>query len=67
MKLTPEQREQRQNNSLYDLQKLIDRIRSVRILTGEDPKNKEEIDKEITDLVNKLDKKHYEIFEEMTK
>ena len=57
--------EQQQKNILYILEKLLNDIRSARYKTGEEHKNKKSIDDKIIELSNKLDRKHYKIFESM--
>jgi hypothetical protein len=54
--------QEKQNNYLYDIKKLVDSIRNTRVLTGEDPTNHNQIWQEIDNLYNKLDYKHQEEF-----
>lgn len=57
--------EQKQDNYIIDLERLLHKIRNARAITGDNPKNKEQIDAEIISISSKLDHKHYQIFEDM--
>ncbi len=47
---------------LHDMQKLINKIRQARDITGDNPVNHEAISEEISMLYKKLDYKHQEEF-----
>ena len=57
---TPEQQEE----ALDRMKKLIRVIWRARLIYGDDPANKQEIDDEITALYKKLDREHVERFED---
>lgn len=54
----------KQKDILYTMKKLVDGVRNTRAITGEDPKNHEEIWKEIGDLYDKLWRESQAIFDE---